>query len=131
MASIKNLEMAETISADARISIKKTFFGHKAIYLPTGSEVKGHKKEYSAENGEIIKGMLKCPDSQLDNYLSTHPRPASTGVGPLLMELCASGDKQFAAVQAFTFYDLAYHPVQDMKTYEGATAEKVIAFLIG
>ena len=130
MASIKNLEMASTISADARIIIKKSFFGQKAIYKPTGSAVKAYKNEYSAENGDIIKGMLKCPAEKLEHYLSSHGHPSSTGVGPLMVEVCASADQQFVAVQAFTFYDLAYHAVQDMKVYEGAIAEKVIAFLI-
>ncbi|MBR5687524.1 MAG: hypothetical protein IKX36_06155 [Prevotella sp.] len=131
MANINNLEMASAISADSRISFKKALFGKKAYYNPTGSEIKPYKREYSTENGEIIKKMLSCPSDKLDSFFSSHERPSSTGVGPILVEMCSSSDKQFAAIQAFTFYDLDYHPIQDMQTYEGEMAKKVISFIIG
>ena len=131
MASIKNLEMAEAIAQDSRISIKKTLFGQKATYIATGSAVKAYKHEYSAENGEVIKQLLKCPSEQVEAFVSETPRPSLTGVGPLLLEICASCDKQFAALQAFTYYDLSYHPIQDIRVFEGKAAESVITFLIG
>ena len=53
MANFNSLHIAEPLSADNRITVKKGFlgFGSKVVYNPTSSKVKSYIKEYSPAAG--------------------------------------------------------------------------------
>ena len=67
MANIKNLQMWNTICADARICVSKSLFGlcSKVVFKPTNSVIKAKVLEYSSEDGKRIKHMLESPIDKL------------------------------------------------------------------
>lgn len=123
MANIKNLQMWNTICADARISISKSLFGLRttAIYNPTNSVVDAKTIAYSAADGEHLKRLLDTPREKLAAAIGDF-RPKETVNGNYLAEICASRDGDFLAVQLQQFSRMSYEPVTGVFIFEGAEA---------
>ena len=113
MANIKSLKMADAISSNKNIEIKKSLWlGTKVTYTKTGSPVKISILHFpTAEIAEKMKG--KAPFS-----------PQS--LGNIRIELCHSHDNQFAAAMAFRYADFKYIPASEAKVCEGTDAETLI-----
>lgn len=126
MATFNSLEIASTLSSDARIQIKKSFLGTKVTYQPTGCSIKSSKKEYSVEDGEKIQAILSQPEDALLGNTDQKPF-TEAGLGNYKLELCLAADRQFAALRLYRFSELCYTPVTDLKIYEGKAAERVAA----
>lgn len=126
MANIKNLQMWNTICADARISIGKSLFGLRttATYTPTNSVIDANTFEYSPADGERLKRLLDMPAEKLPTSIGDF-RPAPTVNGNYMAQVCTSRDGAFLAVQLLQFINLSYGPVTGVLIFEGDAARSV------
>lgn len=127
MANINKLGMAKTISTDPRISVNKSFFGlcQTAVYNPTNSKLVAFINDYTAENGEKLKQLLRCPDDRLADLTKKLGPIEEATMGPSRLEGCMSQDHLFAALQLFGYSDFEYSPLTDVVIYEGIQAELI------
>ena len=123
MANIKNMQMWNSICADARISISKTLFGLRttATFSPTNSVIDANTFEYSPADGERLKRLLDTPREKLAAAIGDF-RPKATVNGNYMAEVCASRDGAFLAVQLHQFTRMSYEPVTDVLLFEGDDA---------
>ena len=96
MANINAFQMADIISADKNISVKKGFLGlsTKYVYIPTGSRIRGYIKEYSMATGEKLHALLDSPIEQIEDVINSFEE---SEMGNYRLEMCVSDDKQFVA----------------------------------
>lgn len=127
MANIKNLQMWNTICADARIGVSKSLFGlcSKVVFKPTNSVINAKVLEYSSEDGKRIKHILDSPKEKLAT-MAGESMLKPTLNGSCLLEVVASQDGAFAAIQLFQFSQLSYVPATDVMIYEGNDASLVM-----
>ena len=127
MANIKNLQMWNTICADARICVSKSLFGlcSKVVFKPTNSEIKAKVLEYSSEDGKRIKHMLESPIEKLATMVGESLLKPTLN-GTYLVEVGTSQDGAFVAIQLFQFSQLNYVPATDVMIYEGNDASLVM-----
>lgn len=123
MAKIKKMTIGEAVLNHNNIQVKKSFFGTKVIYTPTGCAVKGYDREYASSDGELIKSILTAPDGKLEQAVNKAKGKLTPAIGNARLEMCFSSDGQFAALQLFKFQSLAYHPDGGTKIYEGDDAK--------
>ena len=123
MANIKNLQMWNSICADARISISKSLFGLSttATFSPTNSVIDANTFEYSPADGERLKRLLETPREKLSAAIGDF-RPKATVNGNYMAEVCASRDGAFLAVQLHQFTRMSYEPVTNVLLFEGDDA---------
>lgn len=133
MANFKNLEMAPVVSSRDDILVKKGFLGltNKVFYAPTQSPVDVMQIYYSAENSERIKRVLKAADVDLEQVVRSAGTVEKSGTGPFRLDVCLSQDGRFAAVQAFGYADLLYHPMTDIRIFNDAGAQAMKTLLKG
>jgi hypothetical protein len=126
MANIKNLQMWNTICADARIGVSKTLFGlcSKVVFKPTNSVINAKTLEYSHEEGEHIKRILESSGEVLTSTIENY-HPKTTLNGNCLVEICMSQDRAFVAIQLLQFSQLNYVPVTNVVFFEGKDASLV------
>ena len=124
MANIKNLQMWNTICADARISISKSLFGLRTTvtYIPTNSIIDAKSFEYSPADGERLKHLLDTPKEKLATAIDGF-RPKATVNGNYMTEVCVSRDGLFLAVRLHQFTRMSYEPVTDVLIFEGNEAK--------
>ncbi|MFR5270565.1 MAG: hypothetical protein ACLTGI_08210 [Hoylesella buccalis] len=67
MASIKNLEMVETIANNSNIKISKGFLGigNKATYTPTNSKLNAVINYYSAEDAQAFVKLINAAETEV------------------------------------------------------------------
>ena len=131
MPSIKNLEMAEALSNDNRVEIKKSLFGSKAVYSPTQSALELSITEFTPDNGGKMERLMALPLAQLRSELASKGAPASTAVGQYRLETAVSKDHAFAAAQLFRFSGFSYQKVSELLICEGADVDIVERLLNG
>ena len=126
MANIKHLQMGKTICGDARVSVATSLFGLRttATYRPTGSPIDVRVVELSPNDGDRLKRILATPRQALADAIGGF-RPTPVVNGNYQVELCASRDGEFAAIQLAQFNKLCYEPVTDVITLEGEDARLV------
>ena len=126
MANIKNMQMWNSICADARISISKSMFGLRATatFSPTNSVIDANTFEYSPADGERLKRLLDTSREKLAAAIGDF-RPKATVNGNYMAEVCASRDGAFLAVQLHQFIRMSYEPVTDVIVFEGDDARIV------
>jgi hypothetical protein len=116
------MEMAEAIANNQHISIKKAFFGlqTKVVYEPTQSVVSTEQYDYTQGNGDRMRRILAKADanSNIDTLLSQIEGIEKAAMGPFRLEVCASADRHFLAVQPFGFSDFQYKPLADLLVIE-------------
>ena len=122
--NIKNLQMWNTICVDARISISKSLFGLRttATYNPTNSVIDAKSFEYSPADGEYLKRLLETPHDKLTAAIGDF-RPKATVNGNYMVEVCASRDGVFLAIQLFQFTRMSYESVTDVLIFDGDDAK--------
>lgn len=132
MSSFKNMGIAPAVAANPNIIVKSGFLGlnTRVYYRPTFARVKSIRDYYTVESGHFLQQFLtkfqNDPNSatkipELD--LETNPN------GNYCLEICASVDSQFVALQLLRFSDLAYNPITDLMVYEGPEAEMLCRVL--
>lgn len=129
MSSIKNMEMAAALSQNEHIVIKKSLFGQKATYEPTGSPIDGTVLEYAPADGEALERLLRTPLDKLEAELKSKGKPKSTAVGQYRLEVCRSKDGQFIAVQLFRFSNFNYAAASELLTATGSDVAVLEALL--
>ncbi len=125
MANINSLGMGETLSNDARINVKKSLFGSKVLYSPTGSKVKVFKTSCSPEMGSQLKQLFTGNGDNLAETVSRLGKFVETEFGNFQLQGCVSADHAFVALQLYQFGTLNYDPVSQVKIFEGAEAQTV------
>lgn len=130
MANIKNMEMAEALSQNSNITIKKAFLGLKqtVVYNPTQSPCTTYVLDYAPEVGERLERLLNMAADKMRAELAKgalKPVP----IGNVRLEAVVSTDGQFAAVQLFRFTDFKYHNFTPLKTFEGEEAAVIVELL--
>lgn len=123
MSNIKHLQMCNTICADARIGVSKSFFGLRitATYLPTNSIIDARTFEFSPSDGERLKHILESPRETLPNAIDNF-HPTAIVNGNYMAEVCMSRDGAFVAVQLYQFARMSYEPVTSVLAFDGSDA---------
>jgi hypothetical protein len=119
MANIKSLQMWENICNDSRIGVSQSLFGlrTKAVYLPTGSELKAGTMGFSRSDGmKLQQILLSLHEGQRCSLDGFQPKPVPNG--NYMVEVCYSDDDSFLAIQLFQFSRLSYEPVTDVLVFE-------------
>ena len=116
MANISTFQMADVISADKNISVKKGILGltTKYVYIPTESRIRGYIKEYSMVTGEKLHAILNSPIEQIEDVINCFEE---SEMGNYRLEMCVSDDKQFVALRLYRFIHLGFEPVTKVIKY--------------
>lgn len=131
MASIKNLEMAETISNNPNIKISKGFLGmgSKAIYTPTNSKLNAVINYYSAEDAQAFVKLINAAETEVASQAKKMTSPTKLSISNYRLEACVTDDKQFVAIQVLSYVDFRNTPICDLKYFEGEAAQAIAAML--
>ncbi len=120
MANINSMAMSADLANDSRINIKKSLFGTKWTYAPTGSKLKAFKREYNPENGQALE---KAINERADLLASLQVSEAA--MGNYQLEGVRTDDGQFVAMRLYQYQNLRYQPVSPLCVLEGDEAAKV------
>lgn len=131
MASINNLEMAETISNNPNIKISKGFLGigSKAIYTPTNSKLNAVINYYSAEDAQAFVKLIKMAVGEVISQAKKMTPPEKLSISNYRLEACVTDDKQFVAIQVVSYADFRNTPICNLKYFEGEAAQAIAALL--
>lgn len=131
MASIKNLEMAETISNNPNIKISKGFLGigSKATYTPTNSKLNAVINYYSADDANAFVKLIKMAEGEVISQAKKMTPPTKLSICNYRLEACVADDKQFVAIQVLSYADFRNTPICDLKYFEGEAAQAIAALL--
>lgn len=131
MASIKNLEMAETISNNPNIKISKGFLGigSKAIYTPTNSKLNAVIDYYSAEDAQAFVKLINAAETEVASLAKKVTPPSKLSISNYRLEACVTDDKQLVAIQVLSYADFRNTPICDLKYFEGEAAQAIAALL--
>lgn len=128
MTNIKSMEMAETIAACDKISVKKSFFSTRYVYNPTGSVLHGIKRDIASGDLTKIEKLLASPADKVAP-LAENLKIERVEVSNVRVDAAVSADSQFAAVQLLRFMDYLYQPVSEVRMFEGPAAQAVCSLL--
>ena len=131
MASINNLEMAETIANNSNIKISKGFLGigSKATYTPTNSKLNAVINYYSAEDAQAYVKLINAAETEIASLAKKVTPPAKLSISNYRLETCVTDDKQFVAIQVLSYADFRNTPICDVKYFEGEAAQAIAAML--
>ena len=131
MASINNLEMAETIANNSNIKISKGFLGigSKATYTPTNSKLNAVINYYSAEDAQAYVKLINAAETEIASLAKKVTPPAKLSISNYRLEACVTDDKQFVAIQVLSYADFRNTPICDVKYFEGEAAQAIAALL--
>ena len=127
MASINNLEMAETIANNSNIKISKGFLGigSKATYTPTNSKLNAVINYYSAEDAQAYVKLINAAETEIASLAKKVTPPAKLSISNYRLEACVTDDKQFVAIQVLSYADFRNTPICDVKYFEGEAAQAI------
>ncbi len=130
MASYKHMEMAQSLSNDSRIEIRKGFLGLSTtlFYTPTGAKINLKVNEYAADMEKRLTKLLQKDGGEWRLEVENGKLP-TVPVGQLRLEIAFSQDGEYLALQLFRFVDFTYSPQGDMVVYEGDDAKAVFSVL--
>ena len=131
MASIKNLEMVETIANNSNIKISKGFLGigSKATYTPTNSKLNAVINYYSAEDAQAFVKLINAAETEVASLAKKVTPPSKLSISNYRLEACVTDDKQFVAIQVLSYADFRNTPICDLKYFEGEAAQAIAALL--
>ncbi|PMC25391.1 hypothetical protein CJ231_00905 [Hoylesella buccalis] len=131
MASIKNLEMAETISNNSNIKISKGFLGigSKATYTPTNSKLNAVINYYSAEDAQAFVKLINAAETEVASLAKKVTPPSKLSISNYRLEACVTDSQQFVAIQVLSYADFRNTPICDLKYFEGEAAQAIAALL--
>lgn len=131
MASINNLEMAETIANNSNIKISKGFLGigSKATYTPTNSKLNAVINYYNAEDAQAFVKLINAAETEIASLAKKVTPPAKLSISNYRLEACVTDDKQFVAIQVLSYADFRNTPICDVKYFEGEAAQAIAAML--
>ena len=126
MSRFYSVEIADAVSLNANIEIRKSFFGlvRSAYYLPTQSRVESYDFFYDRLLREDLETLLKADDDKVADVVR-HLTLATVPNGNLKLELCVSHDRRFAALRLYRFHNLLYNPLSEVRFFEGDVAAVV------
>ena len=130
MTTFKKLQMANTICADSRVDIRKSFFGlcTTLTYKPTQSIIDARQIELTQPEGDHLSRLMNAgSDTLLKAASSTKLKPIVNG--NYRLDACISRDHQFVALQLLKYMQLNYEPVTDIMIFEHDEAQRISAML--
>lgn len=131
MASINNLEMAETIANNSNIKISKGFLGigSKATYTPTNSKLNAVINYYSAEDAQAFVKLINAAETEVASLAKKVTPPSKLSISNYRLEACVTDSQQFVAIQVLSYADFRNTPICDLKYFEGEAAQAIAALL--
>lgn len=131
MASINNLEMAETIANNSNIKISKGFLGigSKATYTPTNSKLNAVINYYSAEDAQAFVKLINTAEPEVASQAKKLTSPTKLSISNYRLEACVTDDQQFVAIQVLSYADFRNTPICDLKYFKGEAAQAISALL--
>lgn len=131
MASINNLEMAETIANNSNIKISKGFLGigSKATYTPTNSKLNAVINYYSAEDAQAFVKLINAAETEIASLAKKVTPPSKLSISNYRLEACVTDSQQFVAIQVLSYADFRNTPICDLKYFEGEAAQAIAALL--
>lgn len=131
MASINNLEMAETIANNSNIKISKGFLGigSKATYTPTNSKLNAVINYYSAEDAQAFVKLINAAETEVAILAKKVTPPSKLSISNYRLEACVTDSQQFVAIQVLSYADFRNTPICDVKYFEGEAAQAIAALL--
>lgn len=131
MASIKNLEMAETISNNPNIKISKGFLGigSKATYTPTNSKLNAVINYYKAEDAQAFVRLINTAETEVVSKAKKMTPPTKLSISNYRLEACVTDDRRLVAIQVLSYADFHNTPICDLKYFEGEAAQAIAALL--
>lgn len=131
MASINNLEMAETIANTSNIKISKGFLGigSKATYTPTNSKLNAVINYYSAEDAQAFVKLINAAETEVAILAKKVTPPSKLSISNYRLEACVTDSQQFVAIQVLSYADFRNTPICDVKYFEGEAAQAIAALL--
>ncbi len=124
MANINSMAMSADLANDSRINIKKSLFGTKWTYAPTGSKLKAFKREYNPENGQALEKAINAAEDKRADLLASL-QVSEAAMGNYQLEGVRTDDGQFVAMRLYQYQNLRYQPVSPLCVLEGDEATKV------
>ena len=126
MSRFYSVEIADAVSLNANIEIRKSVFGlfSSAYYIPTQSKVESFAFFYDRLVREDLETLLKADDDKVADVVR-HLTLAAVPNGNLKVELCVSRDRRFAALRLYRFHNLLYCPLSEIRCFEGDVAVAV------
>lgn len=131
MANIKKMEMTQAIFANENISVEKAFFGLKTklTYKPTGSIIEAKEYDFAPDMGEKMLKLLKTPAEKLESAVANAGDIASTPIGHFHLEIIASADGQFTAMQMFRFTDFKFQKESEIIYLDAKNANLIMSII--
>ena len=131
MASIKHLEMAETIFNNPNIKISKGFLGigSKATYTPTNSKLNAVINYYKAEDAQAFVRLMNTAETEVVSKAKKMTPPAKLSISNYRLEACVTDDRRLVAIQVLSYADFHNTPICDLKYFEGEAAQAIAALL--
>ena len=131
MASIKHLEMAETIFNNPNIKISKGFLGigSKATYTPTNSKLNAVINYYKAEDAQAFVRLINTAETEVVSKAKKMTPPAKLSISNYRLEACVTDDRRLVAIQVLSYADFHNTPICDLKYFEGEAAQAIAALL--
>lgn len=131
MASIKHLEMAETIFNNPNIKISKGFLGigRKATYTPTNSKLNAVINYYNAEDAQALVRLINTAETEVVSKAKKMTPPTKLSISNYRLEACVTDDRRLVAIQVLSYADFHNTPICDLKYFEGEAAQAIAALL--
>ncbi len=130
MTTFKKLQMANTICADSRVDIRKSFFGlcTTLTYKPTQSIIDARQIELKPSDGNLLSQLM---NDGIDALLKATSNLKLSPIvnGNYRLDVCISRDHQFVALQLMKYMQLNYEPVTDIMIFEHDDAQRVSKIL--
>ena len=125
MANFNHMEIASTVAAHPNIYVKHGFLGFstKVYYRPSLSEVDCIRNYYTIATGNALLQFLTKFQNNPNCAENAQLKMEFDPNGNYCMEMCASHDRQFIALQLFRYSDLEYNAITDIIILEGREAE--------
>lgn len=124
------LAMQKALAQKSYIQIEKRFLGLKTniTYQPTHSPVHSVYLEFNPQEGAFVQRILFAKASEIPS-LCTHKIKATVN-GKFRLYLCASKDRNFAALQLSVYEDFSFKPVGEIRFVIGDEARKILQILM-
>lgn len=132
MTKISSLGIGDAMASHPHIDIKKRWFGieEDVFYTPTGKKINYHEMYVKGKSCAIIDNLMHSESAEeIDDLLKSRTKLETSSNGNERLEVCLSDDQNFAAIQTYRYEGYIYRKLNDVRIFEGETAQKVAELL--
>ncbi len=129
MSKFSSIEISNLVALHPKVEIHR-FMGlyERVCYQPTHSRIESYRNFYGQREAQVFQQIAEAEDPQA--CLSTATEMQTSATQDYRVDLCMSGDCQFAAFQVFERQHDQYVPYSKLRFLEGELA-KVFENLLG